>query len=224
MSDFINLTKGESINLSKQAPGLKRIRVALGWDINARDTGAEHDLDVSAFMLKHVTSPAGVRPVLIGAPYFVFYNNTESPDGSVQHSGDNRTGSAEIDDETIFVDLSKLTEECQEISFVVTIHDAEIRRQNFGQVSRAYIRLIDEDKFSDLFSNTSGTETDKRACLDAAQVAIYDLTEDFSVETALQFGSLYLHGGDWKFKAVGAGYRKGLDAFVAEYGYSAKYQ
>lgn len=114
-------------------------------------------------MLKHVTSPAGVRPVLLGAPYFVFYNNTTSPEGAVQHSGDNRTGSAEIDDETIFVDLTNMPEEVSEVSFVVTIHDAETRRQNFVQVSRAYIRLIDEDKFNDLFGKTAGTEADERA-------------------------------------------------------------
>lgn len=219
----ISLSKGSNINLSKEVPSLKRVRVALGWQINTTDTGNDYDLDVSAFMLKHNETPAGIRPMLISEKHFVFYNNLISPDGSVQHSGDNRTGSADIDDEVVFVDLTKMVEECSEVSFVVTIHEAIERKQNFGQVSNAYIRLIDEDKYQNLLVKTSSDVTAQIDCLSSAEVARFDLTEDFSRETALQFGSIYKHNGDWKFKAVGAGYNKGLDAFIVEYGYSASY-
>lgn len=199
----ISLSKGGNINLSKEAPSLTRVRVCLGWDINSTDTGADYDLDVSAFMLRHNPVPGGVRPSLLSEKHFVFYNNLSSPESAVQHSGDNRTGSATADDEIVYVSLDKMPEECAEVSFVCTIHEALARRQNFGQVRNAYIRLVND-------------ETDD-------EVARFDLTEDFSNETALQFGSIYKHNGDWKFKAVGAGYNKGLDAFIAEYGYSASY-
>jgi tellurium resistance protein TerD len=195
----IRLEKGGNINLAKEAD-LAKVRVALGWDVKATDTGKDFDLDASVFLLKHVvTAAGGVTPRLISDEHFIFYNNLKSPDGSVVHSGDNRTGDAAVDDEVVTVDLLGVEANCSEMSFVVTIHDAEVRKQNFGQVNNAYIRVVDD-------------ATDR-------EVARYDLTEDFSTETAIQFGSLYRKdGGDWKFKAIGAGYRHGLDKFVQEYG------
>lgn len=191
----INLEKGGRANLSKESSTtLKRIRVGLGWDANKFSTGHEYDLDVSAFVCK--TNTAG-DPKLIDANYLVFYNNLTTPDRSVAHKGDERTGAADGDDEEVVVDLTKLNPTVTEISFIVTIHDAVNRKQNFGQVSKSYIKLYN-DETGEVLAN-------------------YSLEDDFSSETAVQFGSLYLKDSNWMFKAVGAGYKRGLGDFVAAY-------
>ncbi len=187
----INLKKGESINISKREPSLRMIRVGLGWDKRG-DSGADFDLDVSVFVCR---LNAAKEPKLIADEYFVFYNNKQSPDGAVLHSGDNRSGNGAGDDESINVDLSKLHAEAQEISFIVTIHEADARNQNFGQIQNAYIRLYDGDKI----------------------IADYDLDAMFSSETAVQFGSFFRLDGEWLFKAVGAGYRLNLNDFIEGY-------
>jgi tellurium resistance protein TerD len=186
----INLEKGGRINLSKEAPGLKNAGIGLGWDINATDTGAAFDLDASVFML-------GANAKIPSEKYLVFYNNKESPDTSVIHLGDSRTGEGLGDDETVTVDLTKVDPAVLEIVFVVTIHEAESRRQNFGQVRNAFIRIYD---------TTTNTEVTK-----------YDLDEDFSRETAIEFGRLYKKDGEWRFQAVGQGYNSGLQSFVEKY-------
>ena len=196
----INLTKGSRINLTKEAPTLTKLRVGLGWMPNATDTGADFDLDVTAFGL---TLDAQGEPKLAGRKtdpdYIVFYNNEKSVDGAIIHSGDSRKGEASGDDETITIDLTLLSPTVDEISFIVTIHEAIARRQNFGQVPKSHIALYD-----DATGNL---------------IARYDLGEDFSSETAVQFGSVYKReDGAWAFKAVGAGYNLGLDAFVTGYG------
>lgn len=186
----INLSKGERINLSKEAPSLSKAGIGLGWDINATDTGAGFDLDASIFML-------GANGKILNDKYFVFYNNTQSPDGSVKHLGDSLTGEGAGDDETVEIDLSKVDASIQEIVFVVTIHEADTRKQNFGQVRNSFIRIYD-----------NATEN---------QIAKYELEEDFSTETAIEFGKLYKKDGDWRFQAVGAGYKAGLQKFVDQY-------
>ncbi|HFF3761124.1 TerD family protein [Stenotrophomonas forensis] len=189
----ISLQKGGNVNLSKEAPSMKNILVGLGWNARATD-GAGFDLDASAFLLQEsgkVGSDAG----------FIFYNQKASPCGGVVHQGDNTTGEGDGDDEVVKIDLSKLAGDVQKVAFSVTIHDAESRRQNFGQVSDAYIRLVDE---------ANGQE-----------VARYDLSEDASVETAIIFGELYRHNGEWKFKAVGQGFQGGLGPMARNYGVNA---
>lgn len=187
----INLSKGERINLSKEAPGMKKAGIGLGWDVNQTDTGSGFDLDASVFML-------GANGKITNDKYFVFYNNLESPDGSVKSLGDSLTGEGAGDDETIEIDLTKVETSVQEIVFVVTIHEAETRKQNFGQVRNSFIRIYDN-------------ATEK-------QVAKYDLEEDFSLETAIEFGRLYKKDGEWRFQAVGQGYNSGLQGFVEKYG------
>lgn len=191
----ISLEKGGRINLSKDSPDLKRVRFGLGWDPNAFDSGTTFDLDASVFILKN---DATGNAKLLADEYFVFYNNKLSPDGAVQHSGDNRTGGGAGDDETIVVDLTKLNAEVDEISFIVTIDECDKRKQNFGQVKNSYIKLYNDE---------TGVE-----------VAKYSLEDDFSTETAVQFGSLYRKDGHWMFKAVGSGFKKGLADFVRIYG------
>jgi tellurium resistance protein TerD len=186
----INLSKGQRIDLSKEAPGLQNSWVGLGWDINATDTGVGFDLDASVFML-------GSNGKIPSEPYFIFYNNKTSPDSAVNHLGDNRTGAGQGDDELIEVDLAKVDASVQELIFVVTIHEAEQRRQNFGQVRNSYIRISD-----------SATKQ---------EIARYELDEDFSTETAIEFGRLYRKDGTWRFQAVGQGYNAGLDKFVQQY-------
>ena len=186
----ISLNKGGKLSLSKEAPDLKKVLVGLGWDARATD-GADFDLDASAFLLDangKVRSEAD----------FIFYNQLKSTCGSVQHTGDNRTGAGEGDDEALMVDLSRVPAEVQKVAFTVTIHEADARRQNFGQVQNAYIRLVNAE------TNT--------------EVARYDLAEDASTETAMIFGELYRHGGEWKFSAVGQGYAGGLAAMCRQYG------
>ena len=191
----INLTKGGRINLDKSAPGLRVARLGLSWDANAFDTGTAFDLDASVFVC---TTDAAGNAKLLSDEHFVFYNNPASPEGAVKHSGDSRTGADAGDDESILVDFAKLPESAAEISIVVTIHEATARRQNFGQVRNSSIKLYDD---------ATGTV-----------IASYDLEEDYSNETAVQFGSLYKKDGAWLFKAVGAGYTRGLEDFVRAYG------
>ena len=186
----INLSKGERVNLSKESPGLTQAGIGLGWDINTKDTGSGFDLDASVFML-------GNNGKIPAEQYFVFYNNLTSPDGSVQHSGDSRTGEGSGDDELIQIDLAKVDQVIQEVLFVVTIHEADARRQNFGQVRNSFIRIYD-------------TTTE-------LEIAKYELEEDFSRETALEFGRLYRKDNDWRFQAVGQGYNSGLQGFVDKY-------
>lgn len=189
----ISLQKGGNINLSKEAPSLKKMVVGLGWDPRTTD-GAAFDLDGSAFMLKtdgKIRSDAD----------FIFYNNLKSTDGSVSHAGDNTSGVGEGDDEKIMIDLSLVPPEIDKISITVTIHEAETRKQNFGMVSKAYIRCLDANG-------------DK-------EIARYDLSEDSSTETAMIFGEIYRAGAEWKFKAVGQGFAGGLAPLARSFGASA---
>ncbi len=186
----INLSKGGRIDLAKEAPSLTKVGIGLGWDTNSTDTGVDFDLDASVFMVNQ----SGKIPQEL---YFVFYNNLKSPDGAVEHTGDNRTGMGDGDDETINVNLSKVDGSILELIFVVTIHEAKSRGQNFGQVRNAYIRLYNQES--------------------GAEIAKYELDEDFSSETAIEFGSLYKKDGSWRFKAVGSGYSAGLQGFVDKY-------
>ena len=182
----INLTKGQKIDI-----GLNKMSVGLGWKPN-EGTGAAFDLDASAFMID------GSR-LIPAEEYFVFYGNTDSPDKALHHTGDDPTGgnSAEGDDETIQVDLTKVNSNIQEILFVVTIHEATQRKQNYGQVRDSYIRIVDD---------SNGQE-----------VAKYELGEDFSIETAVEFGRLYKKDGKWKFEASGIGYKEDLSFFLSKY-------
>lgn len=193
-SQGIVLTKGGRINLAKEAPSLKKVRIALGWKPNPFDTGEQFDLDASVFVCKDV----GGESKLVDNDHLVFYGNTQEPTKAVLHHGDNRTGDAEGDDEVIDVILDQLPAIVNELSIIVTIYDADGRKQNFGQVSNSYVRLLDADT--------------------NAVLATYDLEDDFSSETAVQFGSLYRKDAGWAFKAVGAGFKKGLADFVVAYG------
>ena len=186
----ISLNKGERLSLSKEAPNLKKVLVGLGWDARATD-GTDFDLDASAFLL-------GVDGKVRSEADFIFYNQLKSSCGSVQHTGDNRTGAGEGDDEALMVDLSRVPAEVQKVAFTVTIHDADARRQNFGQVGNAYIRVI----------NDAG----------GSEIARYDLSEDSSTETAMIFGELYKNGSEWKFRAIGQGFAGGLGPLAASYG------
>jgi len=189
----ISLQKGGNVNLSKEAPGLTKVIIGLGWDPRATD-GKEFDLDGSAFLLK---ADGKVR----GDSDFIFYNNLKSSDGSVTHTGDNRSGEGEGDDERVVVDLSQVPAEIDRLAVAVTIHEAESRNQNFGMVSRAYIRCL----------NADGEK----------EIARYDLSEDGSIETAMIFGELYRAGSEWKFRAVGQGYKGGLGPLARSYGVNA---
>jgi tellurium resistance protein TerD len=188
----ISLQKGGNVNLSKEAPGLSKLVVGLGWDVRNTD-GAAFDIDSSAFLLK---ADGKVR----GDNDFIFYNNLKSSDGSVAHSGDNRTGAGEGDDETVTVELSKVPAEIERIAICVTIHEAEARRQNFGQVQKAFVRCVN--------------------AANGQEIARFDLSEDGSVETSLIFGEVYRNGSDWKFRAVGQGYKGGLGALASSFGVS----
>ena len=187
----INLTKGQKVDLTKTNPSLKKVIVGLGWDTNKYDGSADFDLDASAFLLNE----NGKAPV---PEDFIFYSNTKHRSGAVEHTGDNRTGEGDGDDEQIIVDLSLIPDNIAKIAFTVTIYDAENRRQNFGQVSNAYIRIVD-------------TATND-------EIIRYDLGEDFSIETAIVVGEIYRHNGEWKFNAIGSGFQGGLAALCANYG------
>ncbi|MBU6346771.1 MAG: tellurium resistance TerZ family protein [Cyanobacteria bacterium REEB494] len=188
----ISLTKGQRVSLGKVAPGLSEIFVGLGWDVKTTDTGFDFDLDSSAFLL-------GTNEKLISDSHFIFYNNLVSPDPgkSVQHTGDNLTGVGEGDDEVIKIDLNKVPQEVKKIVITVTIHEARERRQNFGQVQNAFVRII----------NTQNEQ----------EVVRYDLAEDYSIETALIMAELYRKDGQWSLNAVGAGYQGGLKALLDRY-------
>ncbi|MCP1549660.1 TerD family protein [Methylorubrum extorquens] len=186
----MSLSKGGNVSLSKEEPNLSKILIGLGWD-NRKTDGKDFDLDASLFML----SDAGRCSNDAG---FIFYNNKESADGSVKHHGDNRTGEGDGDDEKISVVLGKVGSDVQRLAVTVTIHEASERGQNFGQVQNAFIRVVNED---------TGRE-----------IARYDLGEDYSTETAMVFGEIYRHGGEWKFKAIGQGYAGGLKAMATQYG------
>lgn len=189
----ISLQKGGNVNLSKEAPNLKKIIVGLGWDPRSTD-GATFDLDGSAFLLK---SDGKVR----GDSDFIFYNNLKSTDGAVVHTGDNQTGEGEGDDERIEIDLTRVPADIDRISITVTIHDADARRQNFGMVSKAFIRCL----------NAEGER----------EIARYDLSEDSSTETAMIFGEIYRYNGEWKFKAIGQGFNGGLGPLARSFGVNA---
>ena len=187
----ISLQKGQKVDLTKGNPGLKKLLIGLGWDTNKYDGGADFDLDAAAFLL-------GDNGKVTSDEDFVFYNNLKHKSGAVEHMGDNLTGEGEGDDEEIKVDLSKVPPQITKIDFTVTIYDAEARRQTFGQVSNAYIRVVDD---------TTGKELIR-----------YDLGEDFSVETAVVVGEIYRNKGEWKFNAIGSGWKGGLAALGRDYG------
>ena len=181
----IHLAKGQRV--SEELP---KFTIGLGWDVNQSSTGTDFDLDASAFIL-------GENGKILEDEYFVFYNNLKSPDGAVEHTGDNLTGEGEGDDESIRIDLSKIDPRATEITFVVTIHKADERRQNFGQVRNAFIRIYNADN--------------------GEEILRYDLDEDFSVETAVEFGRLYKRNGQWKFEAIGTGQKSGLGEYLNKY-------
>jgi tellurium resistance protein TerD len=186
----VTLAKGGNVSLDKQAPNLTAVAVGLGWDARST-TGADFDLDASAL------ATGDTRKVL-SDQHFVFYNNLRSPDGSIEHTGDNLTGDGDGDDEVINVDLKAVPPNVTNIFFPVSIHEAESRGQNFGQVANAYIRVVDRATGSELVR--------------------YDLSEDASSETAMTFGELYRHNGEWKFRAIGQGYASGLAGIARDYG------
>lgn len=186
----ISLTKGGNVNLSKDAPTLTQMAVGLGWNPRATD-GQAFDLDAIAFLLK---DDGKVR----SDSDFIFFNNLKSADGSVEHTGDNRTGEGDGDDEIVKVDLTKIPADVTKVVFCAVIYDGQARNQNFGQVGDAYIRIV----------NSQG----------GSEVARYDLSEDSSTETAMIFGELYKHNGEWKFRAVGQGFAGGLGPLASSYG------
>jgi tellurium resistance protein TerD len=186
----VSLSKGGNVSLTKAAPGLAAVNVGLGWDVRTT-TGADFDLDASALL-------CGADGKVVSDQHFVFFNNLKSPDGSVEHTGDNLTGEGEGDDEMIKVNLASLGADVDKIVFPVSIHDADARGQSFGQVSNAFIRVVN--------------------AADNNELARYDLTEDYSTETAMVFGELYRNGAEWKFRAVGQGYASGLAGIAKDFG------
>jgi len=186
----VSLAKGGNVSLSKEDPGLTRILIGLGWDVRMSD-GTDFDLDASAFLLNDAGKVRGDAD-------FIFYNNLKSADGSVEHTGDNRTGEGDGDDEALKVVFARVPADVQKVAVAVTIHDGEARRQSFGMISNAFIRVVNDE---------TGRE-----------IARYDLTEDASTETAMIFGEVYRHNGEWKFRAVGQGYRGGLAPLARNYG------
>ncbi len=187
----VSLQKGQKVSLTKGNPGLSKVVVGLGWDVNQFDTGGDFDLDAAAFLLADTGRVSNQSD-------FVFFGNLEHPSGSVKHMGDNLTGAGEGDDEQIKIDLALVPTNITKIAFTVTIYEAEQRRQNFGQVNNAFIRIYNEANGEELLR--------------------YDLGEDFSIETAAVFGELYKNGSEWKFNAIGSGYQGGLAALCANYG------
>ncbi|MGV8122672.1 MAG: TerD family protein [Candidatus Xenobiia bacterium LiM19] len=188
----VSLTKGGNVSLTKEAPGLKTINVGLGWDTRVTD-GAAFDLDASVFMI-------GADGKVRSDSDFIYYNNLKSTCGSVEHTGDNKTGAGEGDDEVVIVSLEKVPADVQKVMFSVTIHEAETRKQNFGMVTSAFIRIVNKDN--------------------NAEIARFDLSEDASTNTAMNFGELYRQGSDWKFRAVGQGFDGGLGPLAKSFGVS----
>ena len=187
----VSLQKGQKVDLTKGNPNIKKVMVGLGWDTNKYDGGKDFDLDAAVFLL-------GENSKVSNDMDFIFYNNLKGGQGSVTHMGDNLTGEGEGDDEQVKVELDKVPASIHKIAFTVTIHDAEQRVQNFGQVSNAFIRIVNEETGQELLR--------------------YDLGEDFSVETAVVVGELYRHSGEWKFNAVGSGFKGGLAALCRDFG------
>jgi tellurium resistance protein TerD len=190
----ISLSKGQKIDLTKSNPGLTNITIGLGWDTNKYDGGKDFDLDSSIFLL-NATGKCGDEKD------FIFFNNLEGGNGSVVHAGDNLTGAGDGDDEQVNISLANVPATVERIAFTITIHDAEQRNQNFGQVSNSYVRIINDANSEELIR--------------------YDLGEDFSIETAVVVGELYRHGSEWKFSAIGSGYQGGLASLVKDYGLQA---
>ena len=186
----VALTKGGNVSLSKLAPTMTAVTVGLGWDVRTT-TGTDFDLDSSAILV-------GADGKVSNDKNFIFFNNLTSPDGSVQHTGDNLTGEGEGDDEVIKINLAAVPPEADKVVFAVSIYDADNRKQNFGAVRNAFIRVVNQG--------------------DNTEIARYDLTEDASVETAMVFGEVYRAGAEWKFKAVGQGYASGLRGIAADFG------
>ena len=188
------LSKGQKVSLTKGNPGLKKVVVGLGWDVNAFDTGGDFDLDASAFLLTDTGKVSAQED-------FVFYGNLKHPSGAVEHMGDNLTGAGDGDDEQIKINLELIPANISKIAFTATIYDAATRNQNFGQVSNAFIRIYNEETGEEMLR--------------------YDLGEDFSIETAVVFGEMYRNNGEWKFNAIGSGYQGGLAALCGSYGIDA---
>lgn len=186
----VSLSKGGNVSLTKTDPNLKKVLIGLGWDVRTTD-GTEFDLDASAFLLN-------TRGKVRSDSDFIFYNNLRSVDGSVEHTGDNRTGEGDGDDEAIKINLAAVPNDVQKVAITVTIHDSTVRSQNFGMVSQAFMRVVNADT--------------------NVELARFDLSEDASTETAMIFGELYRHNGEWKFKAVGQGYSGGLESMCSQYG------
>ena len=186
----VSLSKGGNVSLTKEAPNLTAVIVGLGWDARTT-TGADFDLDASALL-------ANAEGKVANDQHFVFFNNLKSPDGSVEHTGDNLTGEGEGDDEVIKVNLAGVPADVDKIVFPVSIYEAESRQQSFGQVRNAYIRVVNQ--------------------ADNNELARYDLSEDASTETAMVFGELYRHGAEWKFRAIGQGYASGLRGIAQDFG------
>ena len=187
----VSLSKGQKVDLTKTNPGLTKVVVGLGWDTNKYDGGHDFDLDSSVFLL-------GENGKVTTESDFVFYNNPQGGNGAVVHTGDNRTGAGDGDDEQININLTAVPANIQRIAFTITIHDAASRNQNFGQVSNSYARIFNEETGEELIR--------------------YDLGEDFSIETAIVVGELYRHNGEWKFSAIGSGYQGGLAALATDFG------
>ncbi len=186
----LSLSKGGNLSLTKTDPNLNKLLIGLGWDERAT-SGAEFDLDASIFLL-------GANGRVRGDQDFIFYNQLKSDNGAVEHTGDNRSGQGDGDDETVKINLSLIPADVEKIVITVTIHDAQVRNQNFGQVANAFIRVVNDE---------TGNE-----------VVRFDLAEDYSIETAMVFGEVYRHNGEWKFRAVGQGYSGGLAAMCGQYG------
>ncbi|HBW1364493.1 TPA: tellurium resistance cAMP binding protein TerE [Klebsiella pneumoniae] len=186
----VSLVKGGNVSLTKEAPSMNVALVGLGWDARVTN-GQAFDLDASVFLV-------GENGKVLSDSHFVFYNNTTSPDGAVQHQGDNRTGEGDGDDEQVKIDLTKVAADVKKLVFAVTIHEADSRKQNFGMVSNSFMRVVNNDNGS--------------------EIARFDLSEDASTETAMIFGELYRHGAEWKFKAVGQGFAGGLAALATQHG------
>jgi tellurium resistance protein TerD len=186
----VSLVKGGNVSLTKEAPSMNVALVGLGWDARVTD-GQAFDLDASVFLV-------GENGKVLSDSHFVFYNNTTSPDGAVQHQGDNRTGEGDGDDEQVKIDLTKVAADVKKLVFAVTIHEADSRKQNFGMVSNSFMRVVNNDNGS--------------------EIARFDLSEDASTETAMIFGELYRHGAEWKFKAVGQGFAGGPAALATQHG------
>lgn len=187
----IVLKKGQKVDLTKGNASLKKVLIGLGWDVNRYDGGNEFDLDAAAFCL-------GENGKSLNEGDMIFYNNLKHSSGAIEHLGDNLTGAGDGDDEQITIDLSSVPENISKIDFTVTIHEAEERKQNFGQVSNAYVRVVNSDTNEELIK--------------------YDLGEDFSIETAIVIAEIYRHGSEWKFNAIGSGFEGGLEALCKNFG------